>query len=647
MTTTIKKIWRADITGLRALAVIPVLIFHAWPNLLPGGFVGVDVFFVISGYLISGILFKQLIKNNSINYFDFYGKRIRRIIPNLVLLLFFVATLGYFFLSYKEYIDLGRQIYSSAFFYQNFRLLSDLGNYFAEDSSRQPLLHLWSLAIEEQFYIVFPIVCSIIWKFTKSIKILGYFVAILIISSLSSCLLVSDQASRFYWPFTRFWELGVGIAWSYYEIFLKNGEVSFSSKVSNVFSVIGFSLIIISYFLLTELSFPNGAALCPTIGAVLFIAAGPKGVANRIFSMKVFTFIGLISYSLYLWHWPLLSYWNIINPQHSVLDNLWLIILSILIATLVYKYVETPFRLINIEYRKKSVIFLLTLLFSTVVIGQGIRITKGLPWRSNSVAGLISSIRDDWTFRSTLDRVKISGTEIKTNDITFNPEILFVGDSHMQQYAERTKILSEKFNKKIAFATCGGCFVSPHVFLDSDKSLTLNHNLMDFINKKSVKTVVFAQAWGGYKNSKNINSYFVDLQGNKKILNDVNFDEMIEIYAEYIREIAKTKKVFIILDAPWDTGSYDPIKRINRLNSTLTESDFISDFPKQKDWIEGNETVRKYLSDIATIIDPVDQFCPNHKCNLLRYKDDDHLRSSYVRDNATWIDQIFEDGDKK
>lgn len=157
--------WRKDITGLRAVAVLPVLIYHAFPNLLPGGFFGVDIFFVISGYLISGIIFRGML-NDSFSYKDFYIKRIKRILPNLCTLLIAVAAVGWFLLAKPELSALGKHIYSSAFFYQNFRLLGEV-DYFAVASHEKPLLHLWSLAIEEQFYIVFPIVCMLLWRFLK------------------------------------------------------------------------------------------------------------------------------------------------------------------------------------------------------------------------------------------------------------------------------------------------------------------------------------------------------------------------------------------------------------------------------------------------------------------------------------------------
>jgi peptidoglycan/LPS O-acetylase OafA/YrhL len=163
----INHLWRNDITGLRALAVIPVLLFHAFPDVLPGGFFGVDVFFIISGYLIAGIIFRGL-KANNFSYFNFYAKRIRRIIPNLMLVLLFVVSAGALFMSAEEFSRLGKNIQASTFFYENFQLLSE-ANYFDISSKFKPLLHLWSLSIEEQFYIFFPAIAAGLWELTKKI----------------------------------------------------------------------------------------------------------------------------------------------------------------------------------------------------------------------------------------------------------------------------------------------------------------------------------------------------------------------------------------------------------------------------------------------------------------------------------------------
>lgn len=231
--------WRSDITGLRAIAVLPVLIFHAWPTLLPGGFAGVDIFFVISGYLISGILFRQLQRTGSVDFSDFYAKRIRRIIPNLLCVLLFTVAVGWFFMTPNEYLDLGKQVYSSTFFYQNFRLLKELGDYFANDASREPLLHLWSLAIEEQFYIIFPLLCALVWKLRANIKALGGVVLLVTLGSFCACIFANDQSFRFYFPLTRFWELGVGIVLSYAQHFGFWRPEAQTVLKRNVFSSLG------------------------------------------------------------------------------------------------------------------------------------------------------------------------------------------------------------------------------------------------------------------------------------------------------------------------------------------------------------------------------------------------------------------------
>ncbi len=295
MTTKIEveKLWRNDITGLRALAVLPILIYHAFPQLIPGGFFGVDVFFVISGFLISSIIFRN-IQNGTFSYLSFYDKRIKRIIPNLLLLLTFVMLVGYFLLFSPDYNNLGRHVYSSAGFIENFRLLSEV-DYFTEDALRKPLLHLWSLAIEEQFYIFFPLLSVFLWRVKPSVKLMGFFIIAVITLSFTMCLLWSlaieeqfyiffpllsvflwrvkpsvklmgffiiavitlsftmclvthDKSYAFYFPLTRFWELGGGIFLAYLESFHIVDTKRIAKSLRDSLSFIGFTLIIFSLF---------------------------------------------------------------------------------------------------------------------------------------------------------------------------------------------------------------------------------------------------------------------------------------------------------------------------------------------------------------------------------------------------------------
>lgn len=374
-------LWRNDITGLRALAVLPVLVFHAFPEFIPGGFFGVDVFFVISGYLISGIIFRGL-EAGTFSYRVFYEKRIRRIIPNLVLLLLAVAAAGWFVLLPDEFKNLAKHIYSSAAFIENFRLLGELG-YFTEDALRKPLLHLWSLAIEEQFYIAFPILCALVWRFSRSAKFLGMLVGLITAGSLAACLAISDKNFAFYFPLTRFWELGAGIVLAHAETFGGWRAERLDSGVRNALSLFGLAGIALPMvFYGNAAAHPGAVTLLPVLGAVALIAAAPGAVVNRtLLSWRPMTYVGLISYSLYLWHWPLLSYLFIYYPHPSAGVMTGALALSFLIASLVYFCVENPLR--RSPNPGRVSIALLAALVLAFGMGQAIQVAQGFPKRGH------------------------------------------------------------------------------------------------------------------------------------------------------------------------------------------------------------------------------------------------------------------------
>ncbi len=412
------KLWRNDITGLRALAVLPVLFFHAVPEWIPGGFYGVDIFFVISGYLISGIIFRGVLKGN-FSYLDFYVKRIRRIIPNLIILFAFVAIFGWFFLSVDEYKTLGKHIYSSAAFYQNFRLLGE-GGYFDLEATSKPLLHLWSLAIEEQFYIVFPLICTGLWTFFKTARSIGWAVLAITASSFVACLLVQDQTFNFYFPLTRFWELGAGIMLAYVETFYSGSLRRVPLPLRHVLSAMGLLMIVGAMFgYASQWNAPGLFSLMPVLGAVFLIAAHEDACINRsILSWRLMTFIGVISYSLYLWHWPILSFQAITYPMGTVELKLGLLVLSGVVATLIYYLVENPMRRWNIGSPKVVPACLLVGLICMVAVGQIIKKGDGdfnravLTEQPVLVAGV------DWVYPENLNAVLSSDMQVDPpNDI--------------------------------------------------------------------------------------------------------------------------------------------------------------------------------------------------------------------------------------
>ena len=631
----IDHVWRNDITGLRAIAVLPVLLFHAFPSLLPGGFFGVDVFFVISGYLISGIIFRSL-KNNQFSYRVFYEKRIKRILPNLILLLVAVSIVGYFFLFPQEYKNLGHQVYTSASFLQNFRLLKSVG-YFTEEALHQPLLHLWSLAIEEQFYIVFPILCALLWKFSRrSVKTLGIFVFLITTGSLLACLLVQDRNFAFYFPLTRFWELGVGILLAYSETFDSDRQTQrFSLGFRHSLSIAGLICIVLPMLCYADrFAHPGLITLLPVLGATSIIAAQPSAIVNRtILSWRPMTFVGLISYSLYLWHWPLLSFLFICIPDPSFKSILLALIISFVIASLVYFFVENPIRRSKLNSTTISLLLLIALA-AVYVCGKQIRAQDGLPNRNFS--GALSEVKDalDWIPELSLPTLGNSSlSQLKVIDAADFPPLVFAGDSHTEQYYFRSMRLSKNWKINTGYLMKGGMFFfDPRLSDSTSKSkIKFTEDFFNLIDQKELKTLVIAQKWGEYSQKP-------------------GFSAAISAFNEKIEKRADLT-VYVILDAPWnegknpdEQGSFSPLKHLNRFADTINPDDFVVSLPEDDKWKKGNEAAIKAFGDRAIFIDPTPYVCPDGKCNLLRwYKDDDHLQPRQVETEGIWIDRIYEE----
>jgi peptidoglycan/LPS O-acetylase OafA/YrhL len=352
--------YRSDIDGLRAIAVLSVVGFHAFPNWIKGGFIGVDIFFVISGFLISIIILGSL-ERNEFSFAAFYSRRIKRIFPALLLVLSACYAFGWFALLADEYKQLGKHIAGGAGFVSNFILWNENG-YFDNSAETKPLLHLWSLGIEEQFYIIWPSLLWLAWKLR-----LNLLTVILAVAAISFALNIgkvhSDAAAAFYSPQTRFWELSLGSVLAYIglnkpglfgSLKRKPDTIAYThpleanaDSLRNTQSVSGAALIAASIFLITKDSrFPGWYALLPTLGTALIISAGAQAWLNRvILSHRVLVWFGLISFPLYLWHWPLLSFARLIESEVlSRETRIALVFSAIILAWLTYILVERPIR---------------------------------------------------------------------------------------------------------------------------------------------------------------------------------------------------------------------------------------------------------------------------------------------------------------
>jgi peptidoglycan/LPS O-acetylase OafA/YrhL len=313
--------YRPDIDGLRAIAVLAVVAFHAFPNWVKGGFIGVDVFFVISGYLISTIIFENLDKG-TFSFSEFYARRITRIFPALILVLVACFVFGWFALLADEYRQLGKHIAAGAGFISNIVFWNEAG-YFDNAADTKPLLHLWSLGVEEQFYIVWPLLLWFAWK--RNFNLLTITILVATLSFIINIKGVQqDPVATFYSPQTRFWELLCGSLLAWMTLYKMNAWTTAKSKLdgclalavyrekhptngktlSNFLSFVGLILLTYGFCRINkELSFPGKWALVPVVGSVLIIAAGAKTWVNRvILSNKVLVWFGLISFPLYLWH---------------------------------------------------------------------------------------------------------------------------------------------------------------------------------------------------------------------------------------------------------------------------------------------------------------------------------------------------------
>jgi peptidoglycan/LPS O-acetylase OafA/YrhL len=331
--------YRSDIDGLRALAVLPVLGFHAFPRWVSGGFIGVDIFFVISGFLISSIIFSAQ-EAGRFSYAEFYARRIRRIFPAMLLVLTVTFLMGWFLLLPDEYRLLGRHLLAGSAFVSNLVLWRESG-YFEAAAETKPLLHFWSLAVEEQFYLVWPALLGFVWG--RKWNPLPAIVAIAAASFAHSLQAGTDDPTlAFYSPLSRFWELLSGGTLAY---LARRRPQALRAPVT-LQSLFGLALLVMALALIhRDRPFPGWWALLPVAGTVLLISAGPDAWVNRhILSMRPLVWIGLISYPLYLWHWPLLTILSLTKLEPTNLEKAAVLCLAFILAGLTFVAIEKPIR---------------------------------------------------------------------------------------------------------------------------------------------------------------------------------------------------------------------------------------------------------------------------------------------------------------
>jgi peptidoglycan/LPS O-acetylase OafA/YrhL len=628
--------YRPDLDGLRAVAVLAVLAFHAFPKALPGGFAGVDVFFVISGFLISGIIFEAL-RAGRFSFVDFYWRRVRRIFPALVLVLAACLGLGWMLLLPDEYRSLGKHAAAGAGFLSNIVLWREAG-YFATAAELEPLLHLWSLGVEEQYYLVWPLALAF---FAARPRALPWMIAGLAAASFALNVWLTPRApsAAFYLPMTRFWELMAGSALAYHVHY-----GSLARRMADLKATAGLALVAAGIALLSaDRAFPGWWALPPVVGTALLISAGPAAWINRrILSNPVMVYIGLISYPLYLWHWPLLAYARISaggEPRAAL--RLALLATSFVLACLTYELVEKKIRFARAASIKRlSVPALGAAMAVAGVFGLAV-LQSRVPPQSASIplVNEISRASADWGYK---------GDQVIPGDSPMT--VLFLGDSHMQQYWARIeKLLAEHAApvRTIVFKTVAGCAPVPGIERRSLKCSQFVDEGLAAAMRPEVETVVIAGSWVGFL-SRGDYYRIGDLEARPLKLLTPETDWVMEGFQDALgRLVHAGKRVVIVLSSP--RGEVlDPKSVIERDGMAVRVRGAFTPLSRSE-LAAGTGRIDARLKAIAqavgaTLIDPAGWLCTASQCPAADeagrplYRDASHLRASAARERFGAVD---------
>ena len=628
--------FRYDINGLRAIAVIAVVLFHFNPAWVPGGFAGVDVFFVISGFLMTGIIFRGL-ENDSFNLFKFYVARANRIIPALAVLCLVLLVFGWFYLTPLDYKALGKHVASSVGFLSNVIYWRESG-YFDAASHEKWLLHTWSLSVEWQFYILYPIALVVLKKFLslENLKRL-----IVIGTVLGFCLSVIATMKwpnpAYYLLPTRAWEMMMGgVAFLY--------PWSLSENRKKVAELIGLALILGSYaFVSSDIPWPGHFALLPVLGSYLIIIANQQ--SSVITSNQVFQCLGKWSYSVYLWHWPVVVFGGYFDVQNWYLYGL---PLSVLLGFASFRFVESLSFYSFSSWRKALNVKPLWFVLFLIPFGFFVYITSGFldfKYNGHKKALLLEQINavGDWGYPSS--ELYYNGARYRElkGDEGYSSANLFVGDSLIEQYYPKVKQLVVSGDMPTTyFFTEGGCMPLKDM-VGPGKPCRDLYKVKGFIKDKAFDKVFISGYWAHYLSDastyeiKNRNIKFNESKDRAIII-----DDLVDLISELKR---KSNNVYYILPTPYGS-EFDPSESIKRIVSN--EELKVHSVEKYR---EKYKHLYVYIDEIVKrtgmkIIDPLTYLCDEGICKTMDesgkpyYKDSIHLRPWYVVDKVGYLTDL-------
>jgi peptidoglycan/LPS O-acetylase OafA/YrhL len=638
--------YRPDIDGLRALAVLGVVIYHAFPWMIPGGFIGVDIFFVISGYLISGILYKGHSEGN-FSFREFYARRIKRLFPALITMLVITLAYGWMILLPDEFAQLGKHVAAGTLFIQNFVFWQESG-YFDTAASLKPLLHLWSLAVEEQFYIIFPLLLLLVWK---KPKFLIPSMGILLISTFILNVVMSAQnsASDFFLTPYRTWEFlgGSLLAWWHYD----RGHEEDVPSYRETLSWVGIILLGLGIaFIHTVDPYPGWRAILPVTGTLLLMEGGSTAWVNRtILSNRSVVWIGLISYPLYLFHWPALSFVHIVKgPNPKAYEIFAALGVSLILTLLTYYFIEKRIR------HHKSIYIVPGLVLAFIMTGVlgGLMASRVITSKNHEAELSDILAASDEAYMSKSMKALYPSEHVALYETGAGTHAtLFVGDSNIEQYIPRIKSLLEKpagNPRRAIFLTSGGVPPIPDIREKVHPGALELLSQMELLLKKDpgIDRVVLGANWVWYCS---LPVYPYEIHGERFPSEKAKKEAFDVLRALMTGLLRKGISVYLVMNTPVSPVQ-DPKSDITRgFNGILITK--VDPLTVQ----EFDDLYGKFLSGLkscaeesgAIVIDPRDFFKKNGVYPRVAngkhlYKDSCHLRSSYVRDHVTYLDKTVD-----
>lgn len=654
--------YRREIDGLRAVAVLPVIFFHAGFKVFEGGFIGVDVFFVISGYLITTIILADMNKGK-FSIVTFYERRARRILPALFFVMFCCLPFAWLWLAPSHLDAFCQSLTAVSLFSSNILFWKESG-YFATAAELKPLLHTWSLAVEEQYYVLFPLFLMFLWKLRKR----WIFVSLLFIAVVS---MAGAQYGAYYYPSatffllpTRGWELAIGALIAFYFLYKKEQEGLIRSHklLSELFGLLGLGLILYSIFAFDKTTpFPSFYALIPTIGTALIIVFSTSETAvGRFLGAKPMVGVGLISYSTYLWHQPLFVFArhkSVSDPSVGLL--LVLSGLSLGLAYISWRFVENPFRNKVIFNRKKVFVFSVvgSVFFATV--GLAGHLTAGFPERFGFPDGLTESFERSIPSGDCFDKSGIPAADdwyCALGQEGVEPSFVVFGDSHVISLFDAFDVAARNLDLSGVFTGASGCtpFLGVHALRKDQKDkncFELNRRVFDYVIEKNIKNIFLVARWsyytdGGYNGEDysyiglnedslktKINSRDAFVYGLNKTVNeykkyDVNIYIVSQVPQQDIEPVDAYQRAYMFED-----GRDSILTDLSiSLDNHIKLNDYSSSLFLENDYV----TVINFDNLLCN-----EQLCPIGTNETSYYFDEDHLSKSGAKRLIPSLESFF------